>query len=79
MNLKLTQPNRGAKMGAMDHSNKQRVKTNEPANRRSNQLKFDWSGFLSNLMHENCKQKKSTSGPGNVNGSALCEKPYQLA
>ena len=29
-------------------------------------------------MHENGKQKKSTSGPGNTNASALCERPYQL-
>ena len=53
-------------------------KSNEPQNRKSNCLKFDWSGFLSNLMHENLQPKKSTSGPGNLNGSALCERPYQL-
>ena len=29
-------------------------------------------------MHENFKPKKSTSGPGNTNASALCERPYQL-
>ena len=37
---------------------------------------MDWSGFLSNILHENLKPKKSTSGPGNV-GSALYSKPYQ--
>ena len=45
-------------------------------NRKSNCVQFDWSGFLSNLLHENLKPKKSTSGPGNV-GSALYSKPYQ--
>ena len=54
-------------------SAKSNNKTNEQQNRKSNCLKFDWSGFLSNLMHENFKPKKSTSGPGNTNASALCE------
>ena len=38
-------------------------------------MKFDWSGFLSNLLHENLKPKKSTGGPGYQNISALYTRP----